>query len=327
MLFFFYNYTMGWFNKNNKYTKRITDTLDLDQGGREYSDSIVDMIANLRTGLFKYEGWPFKLQTVAEVEMLLFQHGVIAPIKVHEDWIAVPVNLSRKINKINYSHVSVSITGEWSNDIGKVFNLNDDDVKKQMPFLFDTISQTTPIERQGVIIKQLAGTFNANVSNRINKNKQYIWEVEKGQFADKAFELNITTENYGPALVIEKGSNSKSNEIMAGDGFRPMTNGVADLYNSLSTEKKDLIKELHVYNGLRSSQTNEKSSAQETDSQTTSQDRDSVNNLLAMLRSRKDSIKNLNRFMGTKIRVRFKENIQLWVEGTLTDERENEEND
>lgn len=318
---------MGLLNfwKMNKYKQQIDDAFSLDQGGDQYSSSIVELIMNLRTGLFTYSGWPFKLQTQEEIEIMLFKYGAVAPIKVGDDWIAVPVKLSRVINKINYSHVSVSITGDWKTEIGKAFDLDKKEIKKQNPFLFDVPSQSSALERQAVLFEQLSGTFNANVSNRINKNKQYIIEVENGQVVEKSIVLNYTTKNYSPFTIIEKGK--KGDDPMSSDGLRPMTNGVVDLYNSLSTEKKEILKELHVHNGLRSSQTNEKSSAQETDTQTTSQDRDTVNNLLTMFRARQQSIKNMNRYMGTKIEVRFKKNIQVWITETLREDKGDDNNE
>ncbi len=307
----------------------------LDQGGAENASLLRYQVKNLRLNLFNYSGWPFQDQTPEDLELLLYDHQGVAVFKIEnksgesKNYFA-PITLTRtntniRITKLNagYMNVSIASNSGFNSKIIDSFKINDNDYKEQLPFIFDNFSQVSPHTLQKHYFKEYAGVFNATKSNRINKNKQSIIEVENGQAFNKAIELSFSTEDYSPYTIIEKNSKDKKNP-MSDTTVKTLTNGVNDLYNSLSTEKKDLEKAIMILNGIRTSQAGEKSSAQETDSQTTDKDRDTIQFIKAMKKSRVECIKNINKYLGTKLKIDYSKSTLNFI--NVSDQKDLEKN-
>lgn len=294
--------------------------IKMDQGGAEYSNSFKDYVMGMRTQIFKYSNWPFQDQTQEELEIALFTSPAVAVFSLTKDKSGskenffVPVTLSRRITKLNSKNVTVTVHGDFNSKIIDGLKLSSHTYKKELPFIFDNPMQQSPEFLQSQLFKELANTFNANKSNRINKNKQAIIETENGQALETAYRLNYEMDDYGPFTIIEKGKQKGKDNPMANTEIKAFTAGVNDLYNSLSTERKDLEKYIHVFNGIPSSQGANKSSAQETDEQTSNQDRDTANFIKLMTNSRKNSIKKINKYLGTSLSVSWKDSIQKFME-------------
>lgn len=293
----------------------------LSQTGQEYAYLFKSDIVSKRINNFSYDNWPFKYQDQEELEECLYNYGVVTYFYLDQDnkkgLVFVPVTLSGKrgkINKLNAKTITVTIAGNYNQYIMDAFNLNSEEHKATMPFIFDNPKQNKPSKVQRVLFDMLADTVNANESNRINKNKQAILEVENGQAIQAAILADHQSKNYRPFIIVEKNPNNKDNPITS-DSLKPMTNTAQDLYNSLSTERKDVEKYIEIVNGIRGSQNQEKSSAQETDNQSNSQDRNIANTLSVLIRQRKKDFKNLrSNHPSVKAQVELRETIKNFVD-------------
>lgn len=306
------------------------EVIKIDQGGGAYAVGFRDIIISQRTRLFEYENWPFTQQTPEELEEMLYEYGKVAVIdlkigtKENKELIFVPVSITgrKRITKINYESLHVNIAGEWNSEITTAYDLNDKQYKKDLPFIFDNPRQYIPFVLQEVLFSELASTRNGLKSNRINKNKQSIVEVEDGQQLEKAIQLNATTDDMSPFIIVTKNSKKNKDQPLQGSDIKQLTNSTPDMYNSFSTEITDLKKEISIVNGIRSSQLGNKSSAQETDTQTNTMDRDIANVLLFMIKSRKESLKRIRSIFGINLKIRLNDSIQQFINAVINKEAE-----
>lgn len=288
----------------------------LDKGGKEYAIAYRHAVLSQRINLFKYDKWPFRHQDQAELETYLYDFGAVAVIDLEGDKFFIPISLSKtrkRITKLNYKDISVKVIGEFSKYIADAFDMNSEEYKKELPFIFDNPNQISPKDNQEILFQELKNVFNANHSNRINKNKQSILEVENGQALQAAILAQEASENYSPFMIVEKNPSNKDQPVKA-ENVKQLTTSAPDLYNSYSTERKEIEKIIQVMNGIRGSQSQEKSSAQETDSQTTTQDRDIANVLSVLIKQRKDDLKRIRSIFGVDISVDLRETIKNFMD-------------
>lgn len=306
------------------------EVIKIDQGGGVYAVGFKEIIISQRTRLFEYTNWPFIHQTPEELEEILYEYGKAAVIDLNKgtsekkDLIFVPVDITgrKRITKLNFQSVQVNIAGEWNSDIKEAYDLNDKEYKKDLPFIFDNPRQYVPQIIQAVLFSELAATRNGLKSNRINKNKQSIVEVEDGQQLQKAFQLNATTDDMSPFIIVTKNKKRGKEQPLESSDIKQLTNSTPDMYNSFSTEITDLKKEISIVNGIRSSQLGNKSSAQETDTQTNTMDRDIVNVLLYMIKARKESLKRIRSIFNINIEIKLTDSIQKFIEAVINKEAE-----
>lgn len=193
---------------NNLFRNR-NKTLAIDLGGNDHTKSFEKMIINLRANQFEYGGWPFKHQTIEELEQYLFNFDGVRVLKIADKdlgLIFVPISKNNNdllISKLNYEKISITIAGNFTSNIKDVFK--GDENEKDLPFIFDNAMQTSPKQLQSQLFKELERGHNFGVANRINKNKKAIIRVKNGQALEVAVKANYEMDDYSPFTIVEDG--------------------------------------------------------------------------------------------------------------------------
>lgn len=323
---------------NRREKKRIQELYNamgggfvIDQGGAKHGNDFMEYIKLLRLNIFKYENWPFAEQTPEELEIYLYEYDgvVVASIPEGKDKnlnVFIPFNFTKKearpVTKLNAKLYDIQIGGDWNPNIKEYINKKMD-WRDTFPFIFDNNMQKAPLTLQSTLFNEISGVFNAKKSNRINKNKQSMIEVDEGEAINTAYKLNYEMDDYSPFIIIERTKKNKDNPMTNAE-IKQYTGTIPDYYNSLSTEDKEIKKDIFTINGIRSSQSAQKSSAQETDGQTSDKDRDTANYLLAMIKSRRKSLKNLRSQLGFKIQVKFTDHVNKFLKAAIEEEKKEE---
>ncbi len=296
------------FNSSKIGISQLSNIGGFSKRGLERANEVKKMVIATRLNLYSYYKWPFKDQSPEELELYLYKYGCVMIFKIEKLNYFIPVIFSISnniavgtspiyVSAVNIDNISVLPISIYASEKIKSA-LNFEEKKKNLPFIFDNAAQFSPEENQHALFDNLSGSYNANVSNRINKTLAKIIETNDTTHYFLKLKNAFESEDYSPVLIVNKNKveiKTKNKEELFPQNTTITETVSTDLYISNSKEAKDLKTEIFKVNGIMASIENNKTSAQETDSQTFSGDRETANNMLNMLSSRKKWIKHIRK--------------------------------
>lgn len=317
----------------------------LNKDGKDKSYDFINEILEQRINLFSYKknSWPFKFQTPQELEKYLYFYGAVAYTEYQDSYIFFPVFFSKNnnnfgvynfnnfnfqssylnqsiINKLTISNIDIIAVKcpEWNSDIViNKFNENKE-WKNKLPFIFDNFLQIAPFIKQNQLIKDLSNVYNALNSNRLTKLKSYEIEYNQGNQLNTAINSLLALNDYSPFHIKEK--IKQTTEIKPDKAFNKEA---IDVFENLNIERKELENTLLKFNGLSSSISLNKKSAQETDSQINHNQRETANILNNLLKCRKYWINNLNKnIKGSNLYIDLTDAYNKWIQKILFDKND-----